>query len=415
MGLQKFIVGDQLIDTEIQKRKIVLGGYLTLLYFSADLFFFLANLFNPEGEPFILLMGFLIAGLSLFLIRKGHINWALIIQLVRANAVAFYFSMIDENPYETAPFIYFIPSSLGALAIFGYQERWKGIGFTLLSFVLFMVALFIPEEYSPDNAHFYFISNFIIVLFIGALILVFYDQLSVESEKKITQQNKALVKTNAELDRFVYSVSHDLRAPLASILGLINVYSIARDEKEKDKMVELIQGRVTKLDTFIQDILDYSRNARMAINKENVMLEDFLNSQVEGLKYIDGAERIDIRVIAPPSLQVFTDPKRLKVAVNNLLTNAIRYADHNKQNPFISIEAREEKNGWSLRVSDNGVGIKKQYQHKVFDMFYQATQNSEGSGLGLYIVQEVVQLLDGKIDLQSTFGEGTSVTIYFQQ
>ena len=126
MGLQKFFVGNQLIETEIQKRKIVLGGYLTLLYFAADLFFFLVNLFNPDGEPIILLVGFFIAGLSLVLIRKGHINWALIIQLVRANAVAFYFSLIDENPYETAPFIYFIPSSLGALAIFGYQERWEG-------------------------------------------------------------------------------------------------------------------------------------------------------------------------------------------------------------------------------------------------------------------------------------------------
>ena len=266
-----------------------------------------------------------------------------------------------------------------------------------------------------SNAHFYFISNFLIVLFIGSLILVFYDQLAFASEKKIVEQNKALVKTNTELDRFVYSVSHDLRAPLASILGLINVYSISRDEKEKDKMVGLIQGRIMKLDEFIQDILDYSRNARMALNKENVLVEDFLHLQVEGLRYLEGIERIQTKVLAPPSFQVFTDPKRLKIIVNNLLTNSIRYADHQKQNPFITIEAREEKQGWSLRVSDNGVGIKTQFQHRVFEMFYQATQQAEGSGLGLYIVQEAVQLLDGRIELQSNYGEGTVITIYFQQ
>lgn len=413
MGLQKLFVGNQPIETEIQKRKIILGGYLTLLYLGADLFFFLVNLFNPEGEPIILFVGFFIAAGSLLLIRKGHINWALIIQLVRANAVAFYFSLVDENPYETAPYIYFIPSSLGALAIFGYQERWKGILFTLLSFALFMIALFNPREYTPDNAHFYLISNFLIVLVIGALILIFYDRLAFESEKKIIQQNKELVKANAELDRFVYSASHDLRAPLASILGLINVYSIAKDESEKDRMVELMEGRIMKLDAFIQDILDYSRNARLALNKENIVVEDFLNSMVDGLRHLDRTERIEIRIQVPPALNVCTDPQRLRVISNNLFSNAIRYADLQKQNPFISLEVRVEKDGWCLRVSDNGIGIKKQSQDKVFQMFYQATQTSEGSGLGLYIVQEAVQLLGGKIDLESTHGEGTQITVHF--
>ena len=108
-------------------------------------------------------------------------------------------------------------------------------------------------------------------------------------------------------------------------------------------MVGIIEGRVMRLDEFIQDILDYSRNARMALNKENVLVEDFLHLQVEGLRYLEGMERIHIKVLAPPSFQVFTDPKRLKIIVNNLLTNSIRYADHHKQNPFITIEAREEK------------------------------------------------------------------------
>lgn len=414
MGLQKLIVGDQLVETEIQKRKIILGGYLTLLYLAVDLFFFLVNLFNPSGDPFILLMGFFIAGICLLLIRMGHINWALIIQFIRANAVAFYFCLVDENPYETAPFIYFIPSSLGALAIFGYQERWKGILFTMLSFTLFMIALFNPDEYTPNHAHFYFVTNFLIVLIIGTLILVFYDHLAFESEKKIIQKNKELVKANAELDRFVYSASHDLRAPLASILGLINVYSIAKDENEKDQLVNLMKGRVNKLDDFIQDILDYSRNARLELNKKNIVLEEFLHTIVEGLRYFDTTERIDIKVQVPPAAMVYTDPQRLAVICNNLLTNSIRYADLNKPNPYISLEILVEKNGWRLRVSDNGIGIKKQSQDKVFQMFYQANQHPEGTGLGLYIVQEAVQLLGGKIDLQSSFGEGTTITVHFE-
>jgi signal transduction histidine kinase len=322
--------------------------------------------------------------------------------------------MVDENPYETAPIIYLFSSSLSALAIFGYQERWKGILFTVFSFVLFMVSMFDPALYSPDKAHFYFISNFFIVLLVGALILVFYDRLAFESEKKIIQQNKALVKTNAELDRFVYSVSHDLRAPLASILGLINVYALAANEQEKDNLVQLMQGRVMKLDAFIQEILDYSRNARMALARENIMLEEFLNSQVEGLQFIAGTERIKIAVQVPPAFQVCSDPQRLKVIVNNLLSNSVRYADLQKTNPSIAIEAGAETDGWSIRVRDNGIGIKKEAQHKVFEMFYQATNHAEGSGLGLYIVKEAVQVLDGKINLQSTYGEGTEITVTFK-
>lgn len=413
MGIQKLVVGDQRIETEIQKRKIILGAYLTLMYLGVDLFFFLVNLFNPEGEPIVLFIGFFIAVLSLVLIRKGHINLAILIQLIRANYVAFHFSLIDENPYETVPFIYFIPSSLGALAIFGYQERWKGLVFTLLSFILFMISMFKGNEFSPDKAHFYFISNFLLVFVIGVLILVFYDQLAFESEKKIIQQNKELTKANSELDRFVYSVSHDLRAPLTSILGLVNVYTISKEGKEKDKMVELIQGRVLKLDSFIRDILDYSRNARLALKKEKIHVEDFINSVVEGLRFLDGFERNRIELRVQEGFHVFTDPERLKVILNNLLTNSIRYSDPHKKDPFISIEVQQEKTGWSLCVRDNGVGIKPEFQGKVFEMFYQATQHPEGSGLGLYIVQEAVELLNGRISLTSEYGEGTRIMLYF--
>ncbi len=230
------------------------------------------------------------------------------------------------------------------------------------------------------------------------------------AEEKIWLQNELLAKANKELDHFVYSVSHDLRAPLSSILGLTNIYALTEDKKEREAIIKMISDRVHILDNFIREVLDYSRNSRVDIKFHKFSLTGITEEVLEGLRHMQGIDQIEIKMRIDPGMKVITDADRLKVMIRNLLTNAINYRDQNK-NSYINIDASESKGQWSFSVTDNGIGIKPEHQEKIFDMFYKANDSGQGTGLGLYIVQETLQRLRGNIDVQSVYGEGSSFTV----
>lgn len=405
MKFQRFILGDNVVETESQKRKITLGAYLILIYIGVDLFFFCVNLFNPEGEPASLFIGFLISIFCLLLLRWRMVNLAIFLHLMRCNAFAFYFSVIDEDPIHTGSFLYFIPSSLGALAVFGYRERGYGIGFTVLSFALFIVAIFKPAEFNPSQAHFYLIVSFSIVMIIGLLIIIFFDRMVTNSERMLIEKNRELTKVNQELDRFVYSASHDLRAPLSSIEGLIELSK--RDTNNRDEYLHLMKGRILVMDKLIHDIIDYSRNTRVPPIGEKVNFHQFILEIVELMKYTNGNKYPKIQLAMDESLTVFTDSSRLRVILNNLISNSIKYSDPDKDELIISIAASVSHGNFTFSVEDNGMGIAEDQKGKIFNMFYRASENAAGSGLGLYIVKESLERLNGSIQLQSQVGKGS--------
>ncbi len=404
MKLQRLILGANVIETESQKRKITLGAYLILIYIGIDFFFFCVNLFNPEGEPASLLIGFLISIFCLLLLRWRVVNMAIFLHLMRCNAFAFYFSVIDEDPMHTGSFLYFIPASLGALAVFGYRERGYGIGFTVLSFVLFIVAIFKPAEFNPGQAHFYLIISFSIVMIIGLLIIIFFDRMVTNSERTLIEKNRELTKVNQELDRFVYSASHDLRAPLSSIDGLIELSK--RDTTNREEYLDLMKGRILVMDKLIHDIIDYSRNTRVPPICEKVNFHHFILEIVELMKYTHG-KNPKVQLLMDEALSVQTDPSRLRVILNNLVSNSIKYSDPDKDELMITIAASVSDSNFIFSVEDNGMGIAEDQKDKIFNMFYRASENAAGSGLGLYIVKESLERLNGSIQLQSQVGKGS--------
>jgi len=357
MTLQSLILGDQRIDTERQKRKVLLGAYLILTFLGVDTFFFFMNALNPEGEPWALLLGSLISVVCLGLIRRGWINTAIFLYLIRSNLVTFYFSLIDTDPYQTGTFAYFIPSSLGALAVFGYGERWKGIGFSLLSFLLFLTAFLDPSRFTVDNAHFYFIVNVSIVLLVGMLIILFFDHLVVGSERvilrkneELVEANKELLKTNKELDLFVYSASHDLRAPLSSMLGLIEIVQFTKDPEETRRYLELIKGRVQVLDSFIREIIDYSRNSRIEPKIEPVQVRSLIEEVIEQLQFLPGSGSMRLDIDLARSWSIPSDKIRLKVVFDNIISNAIKYRNPSNEVCSLRISAKEKVKPMSLKL-----------------------------------------------------------------
>lgn len=258
-----------------------------------------------------------------------------------------------------------------------------------------------------------FTTNFIVAQITSIAIVYFLIDVNFHSERQILAKNDQLAKANAELDRFVYSASHDLRAPLSSILGLVELYHLSSDEAEKKKVVGLIQARANKLDEFIQEILDYSRNSRLEIKNQAVNGRALVNEVMDGLRYTKNFEKISIEVEAHSDCTFCTDPERLKVILNNLLANSLKYYDPEKSQPFIKIIFNQSSSFWSVSIEDNGIGIQSGHHSKIFDMFYRAHENSEGSGLGLYIVKEAVERMGGLVSMKSEHEKGSTFTVEF--
>jgi signal transduction histidine kinase len=230
------------------------------------------------------------------------------------------------------------------------------------------------------------------------------------TEDLLKRQNEELIKINAELDRFVYSASHDLRAPLMSVKGLINMIKVDPEKRNTDHYVKLIERSIDKLDHFILDII-YSRNSRMDVMPKEINFQTLLEESIDSLRFIDGAEQV--RSIKNINLQApfYSDYSRLLMIFNNIIANAVRYRDHWKEDSFLEINILATEEKAVIRFSDNGIGIADEYIDKIFKMFFRASADSKGSGLGLYIVKSAVDKLDGKIDVQSKIGEGTIFTI----
>ncbi|WKV13462.1 sensor histidine kinase [Marivirga harenae] len=230
-------------------------------------------------------------------------------------------------------------------------------------------------------------------------------------EEEIKEKNQLLEQTNAELDRFVYSVSHDLRAPLNSIQGLINIGDTTEDSQELKQLLGMMKNRVKKLYTFIDEIISFARNTRTDIIKEGVNLYDLVKETFENTQYRELSADIDFRMSISENTVVKTDKGRLRVVLNNLVDNAIKYHRHASPGKYVAVQTEDLGNEILIKVVDNGQGIPAEAQPKIFDMFFRASENSKGSGLGLYIVKDMVERLGGNINLQSEKGEGTTFTI----
>lgn len=232
------------------------------------------------------------------------------------------------------------------------------------------------------------------------------------TEDLLTEQNAELTKINSELDRFVYSASHDLRAPLMSVRGLINMIKLDSDPVNTSKYLELIEKSIVKLDSFISDIIHYSRNSRMELLVKEINFHELVEESISSLKFMEGAEQVRSSVTIDCQGPFFSDYSRLQIVFNNIIANAVRYRDCWKDDSYLAITIEANDLQAKITFADNGIGIAEEYIDHIFKMFFRATADSKGSGLGLYIVRSaVVDKLQGTIKVQSKLGEGTTFVI----
>lgn len=230
-----------------------------------------------------------------------------------------------------------------------------------------------------------------------------------EATTALASQNETLTKINKELDSFVYSVSHNLRAPLMSVLGLLDLAKHENDGTIIHQYHDMMKDSVHKLDDTLKEILDYSRNARQGLVMTEIDFPQLVDDNFERMRFMPGYERISIEVSAKGEEHqpFYSDRYRVSLILNNLISNAIKYADPGKETSFIRIDINYQPQSVSLAFADNGIGIEEAYLQQVFNMFYRATEKNDGAGLGLYIVKEAVEKLGGEIQLESQVGRGS--------
>jgi PAS domain S-box-containing protein len=227
------------------------------------------------------------------------------------------------------------------------------------------------------------------------------DRKRVEEELKIR---------NAELDNFVYKVSHDLRAPLSSILGLVNLARLPGNSDNPLDYIGIIGEKVQALDHFIGDVLSHSKNLKMEVNISKVDLRRIIEQTFTDLGYLEGASEMK-RCVKIEGIDFFSDQWRISEIFRNLISNAIKYRQLSIENSEIQVKIHIDHLRADISFSDNGIGIDEANLAKIFEMFYRATEQSDGSGIGLYIVKNAVEKLGGQISVASKPGQGTRFTL----
>lgn len=319
-------------------------------------------------------------------------------------------------PFEQFWFMYWIGAVIVALRQ-GFERA------ILISFTIFIINYILPlVTILPDqlihsssqqiNVHLGSATMMFISLLVGRVVsdLHLTEESLVSQKSEIQKSNGKLSQTNQELDRFVYSVSHDLSAPLKSIKGLINISKL--DPTSGSEYLDKMDKSVTKLESFIEEVLDYSRTNRKELIVEKIQLEVMVNEILEKFTFLEGFEKI--KFVRDLKIQtIHSDKFLIKVILSNLISNAIKYQKkYEEHDPQIAILSDREGANISLIISDNGEGIRAENQENLFRMFYRGTTNSTGSGLGLYIAHEAAHKLGGTLKFKSVYGEGSIFTLW---
>ncbi|WP_340152806.1 HAMP domain-containing sensor histidine kinase [uncultured Marivirga sp.] len=419
-----------------QRKHLQLWSY-SWVAFASFVLFSLLTLFCAKNEnigPFwqnIFTFLFQIAGLmhvvwllqgTYHLIQKKSLSlkqeYILYVLVIFIALISSLFYLLEEEggyifslivPFTIKSLIVGIAFIFAGVQIMRIGRRDSAVGKKLL-WISFLLYGFENLNYALGGAYMIFEENFILEVntTLGVLDFLLLSFIGIGMIIWLLEEERsALEKTNRELDSFLYSTSHDLRAPVASLLGLINIAKHDIKEESGQQYVKMMEERVKKLDHIFGDILNYSRNIKTEINLKTFRLGEMVEDIITDVKFNQGADSIRLDYDEQIHHTLRTDYYQLKVVLGNLISNAVKYHDAKKPDQFIAIRFEKVDRDVHISVEDNGIGIAAESQHKVFDMFYRATSEAEGSGLGLFIVQQALEKISARITLVSELGKGS--------
>jgi signal transduction histidine kinase len=198
---------------------------------------------------------------------------------------------------------------------------------------------------------------------------------------------------------------------LLSIKGVLSLVLNSQGLSDKNtQFLKLAENSVMRLDGTIQEILEYSRNARLEIIPESFNVREMVNHIFSDLRFASNNHVEFILAINGPD-DILSDKSRMNTLLKNLIGNSVKYRRTNIADPFVKVEISSSQNFYVLKVIDNGEGISPKSINKIFDMYYRGSSSSVGTGLGLYICKEILNKLNGAVTVKSEVGKGTTMTI----
>jgi len=354
--------------------------------------------------------------------ENGRHRFARILLLSFLNLFFFVYSSLANH--ELGIYLYYFSVVGLAAVVFEPEEnlsRFFFIGLsTMLTVILFATNfnMFGTVTFEAIDIERSFIINFVTSIVVLVFFIVFMVNSNDQSERKlmeltneVKEKNRDLEKVNRELDRFFYSASHDLKVPLLDIKGAINSAMAEFEDERVLSHFELLKKRADKLDHFLQDVIDYARNAQTDLHVESINISQLCTNSFDNFTFVKGADKVSFEVNVDPGLEVEVDPVRLIIVLNNILSNSIKYHRLEFNDPWVKIMGRMEDGKLMLSIEDNGQGIDEDLLPKIFNMFFRGTNQSKGSGLGLYIVKETVDRMGGSIQVTSKAGVGSKFIV----
>lgn len=294
-----------------------------------------------------------------------------------------------------------------AVVLFRFLKMGLGIKFVMISFIIYGLQQF---NYFGASFSFFLGSNypFSLPFYMGSIDLVLQAVMGLGMIINMLEfERQSLKKANMELDTFLYRSSHDLRAPLTTILGVVDILRLEKSNINTEKYIDYIHDRVLKADGVINDIIQLRKGQKSALRSAPIDVNEFCSELIRRYETV-WRGRVRFIKLYGNNCNAVTDVDRLNVILDNLITNAVLYRKTEDPDAFVQITTAKTANGISIQIADNGQGIPEKHLSKIFDMFYRANVESEGSGLGLYMVKEAISDINSEISLQSEVGVGTT-------
>lgn len=218
-----------------------------------------------------------------------------------------------------------------------------------------------------------------------------------------------LEKANDELNRFVYSTSHDLRSPLASVLGILNLAKMESSVVDPNNYMGMIESCVKRMDAFILKIIEYYKSIRVEEDSTAVQFDQLLDDSIELCRMQN--PNIEFKVNVNQPVEYRGDIFRLAVILNNLISNAVKYQKPNEAHQQVILDVDVTLDHATIKIEDNGIGILHEHLNNIFKIFFRSNHSVDGLGIGLYIVKEALTRIGGEINVDSEYGQGTAFTL----
>ncbi len=240
------------------------------------------------------------------------------------------------------------------------------------------------------------------------------DQEVQEKTKELVDTNETLVKVNDELDNFIYKTSHDIRGPLASLKGMVNLAIMDVKDEKALGYLDKLDLTAEKLNTVLTRLLIVNRINHAELKPELIHFEPIIH-EILTLEVKKGVpSKIKLEYDVAPDIQLISDKEMVRLILENLIDNALKfYNDSERVESFVRIIVRSEDGKVTAHVRDNGVGISQMDRDKIFQMFVRASERSETGGIGLYLAKLATEKLGGDINLVSTDEKFTEFIVQF--